>query len=175
MLLVVRLVLWCFCVDFVYDVGVKPMSVCWNLCVFTFVECEERSGMVVFAVHGRQSNRMLVDLEGPHKCENYCFQHDIQFKSASAYMFHIKWCECFLEVKNLCTFSDPSGLMCAQEFKHVSSLIAHGIKYHRIYLCAFCKRKFGSVKELEAHIHVTAGFVHEGSGRVFSKLFVKLI
>lgn len=111
------------------------------------------------------SYSMLVDLEGSHKRENYCFQHEVQFESAGAYEFHVKWCESFLEVKNLCTVSDSNGLMCAQEFKHITSLVAHIMKNHRMYLCVFCKRKFNSVREIEEHTHSSNGYIHEGRGK----------
>lgn len=65
----------------------------------------------------------------------------------------------------MCTVCDSDGLMCAQEFKHITSLIAHGMKNHRVYLCAFCRRKLNSVRELEEHTHPSSGFIHEGRGK----------
>lgn len=98
---------------------------------------------------------MLVVLEGSHSRENYCYQHDIQFGSVSAYKLHVEWCERFLEVPNLCTYISESGLMCGQEFHHVSSLITHSVKCHSVYLCVHCKKRFTNIGDLEQHAHDT--------------------
>lgn len=101
------------------------------------------------------SVKMLVVLEVLYGRENYCYQHDIQFGSVSAYKSHVEWCERFLEVRNLCTHVNEHGLMCAQEFQHVSALIAHSLMCHNLYLCVHCKTKFSSISELENHSHDT--------------------
>lgn len=103
---------------------------------------------------------MAVVLEGSRKREDYCFQHDIQFESAVAYKQHKKWCDVFLVTKNLCTFSDSNGLMCALEFKHVASLVLHVYQDHHWYLCVHCRKRFESIGELEMHSHITRN-VHE--------------
>lgn len=98
---------------------------------------------------------MLVILEGLQGRENYCYQHDIQFNSDSAYKSHVEWCDRFLEVRNLCTYIDENGVMCAQEFQQVSSLVVHGLECHGVYLCVHCKKKFTKASDLETHSHET--------------------
>lgn len=101
------------------------------------------------------SIKMLVILEAKETREYHCYQHDIQFQSEAAYTSHVEWCETFLEAKNLCTYVYESGYMCAEEFRHVASLLAHSIEDHGVYLCVHCKKKFTSAADLELHDHTT--------------------
>lgn len=109
--------------------------------------------------------KMLVFLESLPRRENYCFQHNIQFDNESMYKSHVEWCERFLEVRNLCSHIDENGLMCAREFQHVASLLAHSLQSHNSYLCVHCKDKFSTIEDLENHSHDTT-HAYESRGTI---------
>lgn len=118
-------------------------------------------------------NRMAVILRSADDHEYQCLQHNLVFKDPKAFKFHDQWCDKFVSARNLCTYSDSTGLMCAKEFKHVASLILHSYREHRQMLCVHCKGKFKSIKELERHRHTTKN-AHERKRTVISHYFSKI-
>lgn len=94
--------------------------------------------------------------------ETYCIDHEIEFDSVEKYENHKKECEKMQEVPNICTHVLSNGKCCKSSYRHVSSLILHYEKRHKIFACAHCYKVYNSKKELEAHEHPN-GINYRGS------------
>lgn len=94
-----------------------------------------------------------------HRCywimENFCSYHEINFETKSEYDYHTNnECKEMLKSANMCIHHLGGGKCCKKAFKHVSSLILHYHRKHKIYACVHCYQTFSSRLELEEHEHI---------------------
>lgn len=85
---------------------------------------------------------------------NYCWEHDIAFKSEQEYNTHAEAeCDNLLATPNVCIHLNADGKCCGKHYKHISTLILHYRTVHKEYACVHCYQTYTTKKGFERHKH----------------------